>query len=51
MNPEVGEMNAKHDARTRVNSSSTAHAPNSPTPLFKGKGDQDYASRLTNKHR
>ena len=48
---EVGNMNAKHDARTRVNSRSTAHAPKSPTPLFKGKEDQDYASRLPKQDR
>jgi hypothetical protein len=32
-------------------SGSAAHAPNSPTPLVKGKEDQDHASRLTNKDR
>jgi hypothetical protein len=34
---EVGKMNAKHDVRIEVNSSNGVHAPNSPTPLFKGK--------------
>ncbi len=46
MRSEVGKRNAKHDARTRVDSSNAAHAPNLPTPLFKGKEDQNYASRL-----
>jgi hypothetical protein len=43
MRSEVGNVSAKHDAWTRVNSSNAAHAPNSPTPLFKGKENQDYA--------
>jgi len=51
MRSEVGKMNAKHDARTRVNSRSTADAPKSPTPLFKGKEDQDDASRLPKQDR
>ncbi len=51
MRSEVGNMNSKRDARTRVNSRSTAHAPKSPTPLFKGKEDQDYASRLPKQDR
>jgi len=51
MRSEVGKMNAKHDARTRVNSRNTAHAPNSTTPLFKGKEGQDHASRLPTQDR
>ena len=51
MRSEVGKMNARHDARTRVNSRNTAHAPKSTTPLFKGKEDQDYASRLPKQNR
>jgi hypothetical protein len=46
MRSEVGKMNAKHEVRAQVNSSTAAHAPNSRTPRFKGKEDQDYASRL-----
>jgi hypothetical protein len=40
---EVGKMNAKHGARIQANSSIAVHAPNSPTPLFKGNEDQGYA--------
>ena len=48
---EVGKMNAKHDARTQVKSRNAAHAPDSPTPLFNGKEDQDYARRLPSQDR
>jgi hypothetical protein len=41
---EFGKMNATDDAWTRVNLSTEAHPPNSSTPLFKRKDDQDYAS-------
>jgi len=51
MKSEFGKMNTKHDARTQVNSSNAAHAPNSPTSLFKRKKDQDYASRFVRQDR
>jgi hypothetical protein len=51
MSSEVAKMNAKHDARTRLNSSNAAPAPYAPAPLFKGKEDLDYASRLPRQNR